>query len=302
VHPAGAGERIGSVTFDPNARLDPTQVRDVRGRRLGGRGGLAIGGGGLGIVVAIVYLLLGGSPENLGIGSPTDVDTGPGNSTLIEECRTGADANERADCRMVGFVNSVQAFWEEEFGRVGDTYRKAPMVIFSDAVGTACGSATSAVGPFYCPADQTVYLDLGFFEELQSRFGAQGGPLAEGYVVAHEYGHHVQNLTDMLQPGGGGQGAESQAVRTELQADCLAGVWANHAAATGFLQPLTQSDIAQALDAAAAVGDDRIQASSGSGVNPDTWTHGSAQQRQEWFLSGYEQGTSASCDTSGADL
>jgi len=293
---------ICGVTFDPNVRLDPTQVRDVRGRRLGGRGGLAIGGGGVGLVVALVYLLLGGSPENLGIGSPTDGDTGPGNSTLVEECRTGADANERADCRIVGFVNSVQAFWEDEFGRDGDTYQRAEMVIFSDAVGTACGSATSAVGPFYCPADQRVYLDLGFFEALESRFGAQGGPLAEGYVVAHEYGHHIQNLTGVLQPGGGGQGAESQAVRTELQADCLAGVWANHAAATGFLQPLTQQDIARALDAAAAVGDDRIQASSGGGVNPDTWTHGSAQQRQEWFLSGYEQGTTAKCDTFSADL
>jgi predicted metalloprotease len=288
------------VTFNPGARLDPSQVKDVRGRRLGGGRGIAVGGGTIGIVVTLLYLLLGGDPTLLGGTANPGVQ--PESSALMAECRTGADANERADCRIVGFVNSVQTFWADEFGRVGERYAEADTVIFSDQVSTGCGVATSQVGPFYCPPDQQVYLDLGFFDELQTRFGAAGGPLAEGYVVAHEYGHHVQNLFGILQPGGGGQGAESDAVRTELQADCLAGVWANHAAATGFLQPLTQSDIAQALDAAAAVGDDRIQARVQGRVNPESWTHGSSEQRQEWFLNGYEAGTTAECDTFGANL
>jgi len=289
------------MTFRRGARLDPGQVRDVRGGRgLRGGGGLAAGGGGIGLIIALVYVLLGGDVGAL-VGGAGTGEPGPGNTTLQDECRTGADANERQDCRIVGFVNSVQAFWADEFSSVGESYQQAETVLFDDAVSTACGNATSAVGPFYCPADQRIYIDLGFFAALESRFGAQGGPLAEGYVVAHEYGHHVQNLLGVLQPSRG-QGMDSDAVRTELMADCLAGVWANHAAATGYLEPLTQQEIAQALDAAAAVGDDRIQSQAGGGVNPETWTHGSSEQRQEWFLTGYEQGTTAGCDTFAADL
>jgi hypothetical protein len=286
------------MTFKRGARLDPGQVRDVRGRGLRG-GGLAVGGGGIGLVLALVWVLLGGDVGALGLGAPGD--PGTGSSALAEECRTGADANERQDCRIVGFVNSIQAFWSDEFSSVGESYRPAETVLFTDGVATGCGTASSAVGPFYCPPDERIYIDLGFFEALETRFGAQGGPLAEGYVVAHEYGHHVQHLTGVLQPGGGGAGAESDAVRTELMADCLAGVWANHAAATGFLEPLTADEVAQALSAAEAVGDDRIQARAG-GVNPETWTHGSSAQRQAWFLTGYERGTTADCDTFAADL
>jgi len=284
------------MTFNPNQPLDPGQVRDRRG--LGGGGAIAAGGGGIAIVIALVYLLLGGNPADLaGIDPGAGTGTQPDNSTLQQECRTGADANERQDCRIVGYVNSIQAFWTTEFRSLREPYQQADTVLFTNQVSTACGVASSQVGPFYCPADTTIYLDQGFFQDLQTRFGAQGGPFAEAYVLAHEYGHHIQNLTGNLTPGPGQEGAEGQAVRTELQADCLAGVWANNAAETGYLQPLTADQIAQALSAAAAVGDDRIQEKTQGQVDPESWTHGSAEQRQQWFTTGYEQGTAADCDT-----
>ena len=284
------------MSFNPNAPLDPGQVTDVRGSRIGGRG-LLIGGGGIGtVVLVVIYLLLGGNPADLttadpGAGAPT------GGSTLQQECSTGADANKKEDCRIVGYVNSVQKFWKDEFAGSGQQYEPANTVIFTGQVSTGCGTASTAVGPFYCPEDKKVYLDIGFFQELQTKFGARGGSLAEGYVVAHEYGHHIQDLTGQLQSGSGQEGAGGLSVRTELQADCYAGIWANHAASTGFLQPLTTDQIAQALDAAAAVGDDRIQQEFQGRVNPEAWTHGSSAQRQKWFTIGYQQGNVSNCDT-----
>jgi predicted metalloprotease len=283
------------MTFNPGARLDPDQVTDVRGRSVGGRG-LAVGGGGIGIVIAIVYLLLGGDPSAL-IQSDPNAGAQP-NASLLAECRTGQDANERQDCRIVGFVNSIQDYWSKTY----QGYRSAETVLFSQGVNTGCGSASSAVGPFYCPPDQSIYIDLGFFGDLERRFGAEGGPLAEAYVVAHEYGHHIQNLQGTLQAGGGGTGAESRAVRTELQADCFAGAWVQNAAETGYLQAPTPDQIRQALDAAAAVGDDRIQAQTQGQVNPEAWTHGSSEQRQQWFTIGYESGDPNRCNTFDADL
>jgi predicted metalloprotease len=287
------------MSFNPNTPLDPNQVKDVRGSRIGGRG-IAVGGGGLGLLLVIAYLLLGGNPANLlvdqGAGTPVE------SSTLQQQCSTGADANKREDCRIVGYVNSIQKYWNDEFARSGEQYRPAKTVLYTDQVSTACGAASSQVGPFYCPRDKQVYLDLGFFQDLQTRFGARGGSLAEGYVVAHEYGHHIQDLSGTLSGGSSQTGAGSDSVRTELQADCLAGVWANHAAATGYLQPLTSDQIAQALDAAAAVGDDRIQQKTQGQVHPEAWTHGSAAQRQKWFTIGYQQGSPSKCDTFHANL
>jgi predicted metalloprotease len=285
------------MSFNPNASLDPSQVTDVRGRGMGGGRGLAIGGGSIGLVLAVVYLLLGGNLND--IATQPGVDYAPNESAanLAEVCKTGADANRREDCRILGYVNSVQAYWKDEFTRAGSQYQSANTVLFSGQVNTGCGAASTEVGPFYCPNDQHVYLDLGFFDELRTRFGAKGGPFAEAYVVAHEYGHHIQDLVGTLQGDHADSGAAGRSVRVELQADCFAGVWANHAAQTGFLNPLTNEDIANALDAAAAVGDDRIQQQVQGRVNPESWTHGSSAQRQHWFSAGYEGGSVDDCNT-----
>ena len=288
------------MAFDPNAKLDPSEVRDARGSTFGiGGRGLAIGGGGgIGLVLLVVYLLLGGNIGDLGRSSGVAPDvTYPGHQDLSQECQTGADANKKEECRIVGYVDSVQKYWSDEFAHSGLRYEKAQTVLFSDQIDTGCGAATTEVGPFYCPVDQFVYLDLGFFDELKTRFGARGGSLAEGYVVAHEYGHHVQDLTGTLSGSSGQQGAGGRSVRTELQADCYAGVWAHNASSTGFLQPLSQTDINDALDAAAAVGDDRIQREFQGRVNPEAWTHGSSAQRQRWFTTGYQSGDPQACDT-----
>jgi predicted metalloprotease len=284
------------MTFRRDVELDPGQVEDRRGRRVSG-GGLAMGGG-LGTIIILAALLLFNIDlSSLGISGPAQ--EGPVGSQAAAECQTGADANERQDCRIVGTVNSLQAYWTDAFTEANRTYRPAQTVLFNDAVNTGCGSATSAVGPFYCPNDQKVYIDLGFFNELENRFGAEGGPFAEEYVLAHEYGHHVQNLLGLL--GQSQAGAEGTAVRTELQADCFAGVWAANAVDTGFLLPITRDQVDQALNAASVIGDDRIQEQTQGQVNPETWTHGSAEQRQRWFSTGLDGGSANDCDTFNAD-
>ena len=286
------------MSFNPNASLDPSQVQDTRGSGSVGRG-LAVGGGGLGLVLLLVYVLLGGNIGDLGgtTGAPGVQYGDQPNATTLDTCRTGADANQREDCRILAYVNSVQAYWKDEFARHGAQYEPTDTVLFSTQTDTGCGVASTQVGPFYCPNDRLVYLDLGFFDELRTRLGANGGSLAQGYVIAHEYGHHVQDLLGDLSGSSGARGATGQSVRTELQADCYAGVWANHAASTGFLQPLTKAQIADALDAAAAVGDDRIQAETQGQVTPETWTHGSSAQRVHWFTVGYDGGNLDGCDT-----
>jgi len=284
------------VDFNDRARLDTSQVSDVRGRRGGGRG-LALGGGGLGLVGLLVALLLGVSPADLTGGGGSDSLGGPpvATSDLEQRCQTGADADRDEDCRVVGVVNSVQSFWA---GQVRG-YDPATTQLFSDATTTGCGSATSAVGPFYCPADQGIYLDLSFFEVLRTQYGASGGDFAQAYVIAHEYGHHIQNLdgtSEQVQRSGDREGPQSGSVRLELQADCYAGAWAASAVSSDFLT-LDDSDIAEGLSAASAVGDDRIQEKSAGRVDPESWTHGSAEQRQKWFRTGLSRGNPADCDT-----
>jgi len=285
------------MTFRPDAPLDPSQVEDVRGRGVGGRGLVIGGGGAIGLVVTLLYVLLGGTLDPGSLGGQTGIDYGPGTSAAAQECTTGTQANQREDCRIVGYVNSVQTFWSDEFQQSGQSYKPARTVLFSGQVDTGCGLASTEVGPFYCPQDGKVYLDLGFFDQLRTQFGAKGGPFAEAYIVAHEYGHHIQDLLGSLSGGTGGQGATGRSVRTELQADCFSGVWANHASSTGYLNPLTSGDIALALDAAAAVGDDRIQSEFQGRVNPESWTHGSSAQREHWFTVGYQSGAPDDCDT-----
>jgi uncharacterized protein len=287
------------MTFNPDSQLDPTSVTDARGRSgMGGGGGLAVGGGGLGLVIVIIYMLLGGDPSVLvgsGSGGGT-VDTNGPDSSALATCKTGTDANAREDCQLVGYVNSVEKFWQGHFQQAGLSYQHAETVIFTDGVSTGCGEATSSTGPFYCPVDKNVYLDLGFFQELQDRFGAKDAPFARAYVVSHEYGHHIQDLLGDLQQSSD-TGAASVSVRTELQADCYAGVWGHNAQATGFIQPLTPEQIAAADNAAKAVGDDHIQQSTQGQVTPDSFTHGTSEQRVRWFTKGYESGSPDDCDT-----
>src|SRR5512140_2826149 len=290
------------MSFNNRSRLDPSQVEDRRGRRGTGTA-IAVGGGGLGLIITIIIMLLGGnvtgSPTSDTGQAPLSTENAGGINDLQAQCQTGADANTREDCRIVGFVNSIQSFWTDEFARRGSEYTLADTVLFTGSTDAACGSASSAMRPFYCPSDQKGYLDLDFFNELQTRFGAQGGSFAEGYVLAHEYGHHVQDLLGALSNTSNATGPDSQSVQTELQADCLAGVWAYHAVQTGYLTQVTDQDIAQALDAAAAVGDDRIQRDTQGYVSPETWTHGSSAQRQAALKDGLQSGDMATCDSPG---
>jgi predicted metalloprotease len=277
---------------------------DISGGRVSKRGrNAAIGAGGGGLLV--IGLLI--ASQFLGVdltGLAPIIQGGTGGTveeTPLDQCQTGEDANENIDCRMKGTAAALETYWATQV----DGYTSPnDMIIFTDSVGTGCGSATSAVGPFYCPPDRTIYLDTAFYDDLRTQFGASGGNLAQIYVVAHEWGHHIQNITGRmngldLQD----QGPTSDGVRLELQADCYAGSSIAALSTTEdengvpFLKKPTDAEIADALNAAAAVGDDHIQETLGGGqVNPETWTHGSSESRQKWFMAGYQGGVGA-CDT-----
>jgi predicted metalloprotease len=301
------------MRYREGADLDTSSVRDVRGRGgLGGGRGLAVGGGGLGLVGIVIVVLLqvlgGGDGGGAALGGLSSLGEGEtaDNSQLEQNCRTGADANDSVDCAVVADIESIQDYWS---GVLGAGYSPTDTVFFSGSVQTSCGGATSGSGPFYCPADRRVYIDLSFFDQLQQQFGAEGGLFVNAYVIAHEYAHHVQNLLGTnRQVTPGETGPTSGTVRLELQADCYAGAWAHHAetvpddSGAPLIAEITQDDIDRALDAAGRIGDDFIQENLGGGtVNQDAFTHGSSDQRQRWFRTGYETGDPNRCDTFATD-
>jgi uncharacterized protein len=301
------------MELNENADIDTSQVEDQRGSGGGGGGGglggLPIGGGGLvGIVVTVLIALVGGyfGINNLGGGSG---GSGTADNTNLKTTCSQSTAIKQLDCRNTLYVNSIQAFWAQaEPEYYNKTYTKAPTVFFSNRVNTACGAADSGTGPFYCPGDKKVYIDLTFYKLLADQLGAPG-EFAQPYVLAHEYGHHLQDLVGteakMRQAQKGASDAEQNllSVKLELQADCLAGVWAKHASDTksangqAIFKSLTADDIQQGIDTAGKIGDDTLQKQGGGSVNPAEFTHGTSADRQKWFSKGYNSGDPKDCDT-----
>ncbi|UOR00800.1 neutral zinc metallopeptidase [Leucobacter allii] len=288
------------MTFNDNVRIDTSKVSKRSGAK---RGGMIAGGGGLVVILlAIGSQLLG---INLMPFQPLAEDlvgSGPiaaEQSGELVGCESGADANTDAECRMAATADALDRYWATQ---VGNYRAPGPVVLFSGQTQSSCGAASSATGPFYCPADETIYVDVAFFDTLSSQYGASDGSLAQMYVLAHEWGHHISNLIGSLQGAGRETGASSGSVRLELQADCFAGAWVQNASTVAddggvpFLKPVTEQQIADAMSAAAAVGDDHIMESAGVGVDPERFTHGTSEQRQRWFMTGYEQGPTA-CGT-----
>ena len=273
-------------------------LEDRRGESPG-RGGLRVGGGiGLGgaVVLLVLSLVFGQNFFALLDGSG-DLTPSPGGGAPTGPARKGSPAEEQAADFMSFVLDDVQNTWAREFTRLGREYERAKLVLFTDAVRSGCGTADAAAGPFYCPEDRKVYIDLGFYNDLKNRFGAPGD-FAQAYVLAHEIGHHVQHLLGVIGQEGGQQTrpdrGNARSVRVELQADCLAGVWAH---STNERRLLEEGDVDEALAAASAVGDDRIQKQAGGRVSPESWTHGSARQRSGWFRRGLDSGRIQDCDT-----
>ena len=307
------------MTFNDDAQLDTSRVGGGGG---GGydRGGMVIGGGGgiLGIIVLILYMLMGGDPGT-SVGGTTQQDQGSSlnssrmagagqvNSGDFSKCKTGADANKDDECRIIATENSLYDYWTAMYPKSNSKGTKlAPpkMIIYSGQTQSACGTASNQVGPFYCPLDKSIYIDASFYQLLSSRFGSSGGPLAKEYVVAHEYGHAIQDQLGVLDAAQQDpQGPTSGAVRVELMADCFAGMWTKDASTTKdkngktLLNPITQNDIKAALSAASAVGDDTIQKKTQGRVTPENFTHGTSEQRQRWFMNGYNNQNINSCNT-----
>lgn len=281
------------MTFNPNADVSANKARH-RGRNAAIAGGGVVGLGAIAVLLMNMFGLgdFAGLVEGMTGGGQQE-----SSSSTIADCQTGADANANDDCRIAAASLAIDQFWAENV----QGYREPTLTVVSGSTSTPCGTASNAVGPFYCPADQGVYMDPTFFGLLRQQFGASAGELAQLYVLAHEYGHHIQNITGtMNEYPNNGTGPSSNGVRMELQADCYAGAWVGamteqtDANGVPYLQAPTEQQLVDALNAASTVGDDHIQSQSGF-VNPESWTHGSSQQRQFWFATGYQNGV-GSCD------
>lgn len=285
------------MTFNPDADISGNTTR----RR--GRNTAIAAGGGVGVlgIVALVVAMLGG-PDLTGLvgGAPggQDQPAATGENTL-SECDTGTDANTNDDCRMAGAELLLNDYWSKHV----DGYVTPTLTVVDGQTPTQCGTASNAVGPFYCPPEQGVYIDPSFFQLMQQQFGASAGNLAQLYIVGHEWGHHIQNITGVMDKyPNNGTGPESNSVRTELQADCYAGAWLKDVTKTTdadgdqMLKAPTEAELADAVNAAYVVGDDHIQQQSGGFVSPESFTHGTSEQRQGWFANGYTNGLGV-CDT-----
>jgi predicted metalloprotease len=300
------------MRFNPKADIGGGRVKDVRGGGGGGgMGNLPIGGitgGGIGttIVVIIIFVIVqlaGGGSGGVGTGGPAET------TDRYDQCQTGADANESADCARKAVAVSLENYWAKTLPQqTNKQFRPTEIITFAGGTNTGCGSATADIGPFYCPTDQTIYLDTTFFEDvLEGQLGGRGGDFVEPYVIGHEFGHHIQNLLGTMSQVKTQTGPTSDSVRLELQADCYAGMWTR--GATGPTDPdgikifesIDQADITEALDAAKTVGDDRIQKQGGGDVNKEQWTHGSSAERARWFTIGYNARSIDECDTFAAD-
>jgi predicted metalloprotease len=277
-------------------------VEDRRGRP-GGRAALPVGGGLVGVIVTVLILVLGGG-GGYDVGKPFDpfpAQTQPADNAQAMD--TAPDASSQLLDFLSFVVGDLQKFWAADFQKAGRDFAPTRLVVFSGQTDTGCGPGSAATGPFYCPLDRQIYVDPGFFRELAVRFRAPGD-FAQAYVLAHEYGHHVQTLTGITEQVDSASRENPDqrnalSVRVELQADCLAGVWAHSTFERGLLE---QGDLEEGLTAASSVGDDRIQEAATGRISPETFTHGTAAQRAGWFKRGFEDGDATACDTFSGDI
>ncbi len=283
------------MEYRDSADISGASVNSAGGSGLGGGGGRLVVGGGGTLIILILALIFGFDPSGLLGGSTGSGDTQAANP--VTQCTRGSDIAKNRECRWNAYMASIGSYWSGAL----TGFTATSLTTFSGQVSTGCGSATSSVGPFYCPVDQVIYIDTDYMASLLAQLGARGSDATEGYIVAHEYGHHIQNLTGIMAKAHAGTqtGAGSASVRLELQADCYAGVWFRHSTddPNGVIKSVTQDDLNRIIDAAVAVGDDAIQKAQTGSVNQESWTHGSSAQRKNWTSTGFSSGDPNTCDT-----